>query len=206
VRFLGFVSSDAIVARLQALQAARAAARSSTPAPASAPASTGTRDPRSYFTDTELLTQDGRPVRFYSDVLKDRAVVVNVMFTSCKDACPLITRQLVQVREELADLFGNRVFFVSITSDPVRDTPAAMKAFAREQSAASAGWTFLTGTKENVYEVLGRLGARPQDVEDHVTVLYLLDVDNKRMRRMLPNQPPAAIAEAVRDIASPAKR
>ena len=200
VRFLGFVSSDVILARLEALQAARTAASSATSA------STGTRDPKAYFTDTQLVTQDGRTVRFYSDVLKDRVVVVNVMFTSCKDACPLITRQLVQVRDELADLYGSRVFFVSITSDPLRDTPAAMKAFAREQNADSTGWTFLTGTRENVYGVLGRLGARPEDAEDHITVLYILDVDNKHMRRMLPNQPPAAIAEAVRLIATPAKQ
>ena len=180
--------------------------RSDSRAAAAESASTGTRDPRAYFTDAELLTQDGRTVRFYSDVLKDRVAVVNVMFTSCTDACPLITRQLLQVRDELADLFGSRVFFVSITSDPLRDTPAALKKFAQEQNADSAGWTFLTGTKANVYGVLERLGARPEDVEDHITVLYILDVDNKRMRRMLPNNPPEATAEAVRLIANAGKR
>jgi protein SCO1/2 len=205
VRFFGFPSSEQIVTRLDALQAAREGARAQ-PAQPDSRASTGTRDPRAYFSDTELVTQDGRKVRFYSDVLKDRAVVVNVMFTSCNDACPLITRQLVQVQSELKDLFGSRVFFVSITSDPARDTPAAMKKFAQEQNADRPGWIFLTGTHANVYGVLERLGARPADVEDHITVLYVLDVDNKRMRRILPNLPPETIAEAVRLITTAEKR
>lgn len=168
--------------------------------------SAGTRDPRSYFTDTELVTQDGRKVRFYSDVLKDRVVVINVMYASCKDACPLVTRQLVEVHEQLGKLFGSKVFFVSITSDPERDTPAALKRFAKKQSADTAGWTFLTGTKRNVYGVLKRLGALPANVEDHITVLYILDVDNKRMRRILPSVSPGVIAEAVRLIATGGKR
>lgn len=176
---------------------------SAAPAPR---ASTGTRDPRAYFTDTELVTQDGRKVRFYSDVLKDRVAVVNVIYTNCKDACPLITRQLVQVRDELSDLFGRKVFFVSITSDPHRDTPAAMKRFARKHNADVAGWTFLTGSEESVRRILKRLGALPADIEDHITALYILDVDNKRMRRMLPNLPPRAIAEAARIIAGAEKR
>jgi len=193
---LPFIAATGLLAVVAVLSGSDSQAAVAQPEP------TGTRDPKAYFTDTRLLTQDGRTVRFYSDVLKGRVVVVNVMFTSCKDACPLITRQMVEVRDELAGLFGTRVFFVSITSDPLRDTPVAMKKFAKDQSADSGGWTFLTGTRENVYSVLGRLGARPEDVEDHITVLYILDVDNKRMRRMLPNQPPAAIAEAVRVIAT----
>ncbi len=204
-RFLGFPAAEQIVSRLDALESARASARAAERA--SVPhASAGARDPAAYFTETELLTQDNRKVRFYSDMLKGRIVVVNVMFASCKDACPLITRQLVDARSELEGLFGTRVFFVSITSDPEHDTPAALKRFAREQHAEAAGWTFLTGAHDDVYAVLGRLGARPAQADDHITVLYILDVDNKRMRRVLPNIAPAAIAEAVRDIANAAQR
>ncbi|MBE0625322.1 MAG: SCO family protein [Burkholderiales bacterium] len=166
----------------------------------------GTRDPRAYFTDTQLVNQDGRKVRFYTDMLKDRVVVVNVMYANCKEACPLITRQLTEVKDELGELFGKTVFFVSITSDPVRDTPPALKRFAQEQHADAAGWSFLTGSKENVDGILQRLGALSENVEEHATVLYILDVDNKRMRRMLPNLPPKAIAEAARIIATADKR
>ncbi|HEY6612371.1 MAG TPA: SCO family protein, partial [Pseudomonas sp.] len=68
---------------------------------AQAVAGGGTLDARSYFTDTELLNQDGETVRFYSDVLAGRVVLLNVIFTSCEDACPLITRKLTEVRKAL---------------------------------------------------------------------------------------------------------
>lgn len=174
-------------------------------APAStSTATTGTRDPRAYFTDTEFLTQDGRTIRFYSEMLKDRVVVVNMMYTSCTEACPLITKQLNEVRKDLGELFGRKVFFVSISSDPERDTPRAIKEFARAQGADVPGWTFLTGNKRDVDAVLKRFGALSENVESHATTLYILDVDRKRMRKMMPNLPAKAIAEAARIIAAPA--
>jgi len=68
----------------------------------SAPMAKPKRDPQAYFTDSELVTQDGKRVRFYSDVLKGRTVVINTIYTDCKDACPVITAQLLQVRAKLA--------------------------------------------------------------------------------------------------------
>jgi len=170
-----------------------------------APSAGGTRDPRAYFTDTVLLTQDGRKVRFYSDMLKDRVAVVNVMFATCHDACPIITQQMARLRDELGEAFGKRVFFVSITSDPERDTPQMLKKFAREQHVDSPAWSFLTGGQADVYGVLARLGAKPTDVTDHITVLYVLDVDNKRMRRVLPNAATTEVAQIVREVASGGK-
>ena len=174
--------------------------------PAGGPLATaGTRDPRVYFTDADLTNQDGRKVRFYSDALKGRTVVLNVTYTNCTEACPLITRQMLQVRDELGSAFGKQVFFVSITSDPARDTPQALKTFAQKQSADVAGWSFLTGRKNDVDLILKRLGAFSENAEEHATVLYIMDVDAKRMRRMLPNLPPKAIAEAARLIATSGK-
>jgi protein SCO1/2 len=169
------------------------------------PASGGTRNPREYFGESELVTQDGRKVHFYSDMLKDRVTVVNVIYTNCKDACPLITARLNEVRRELGELFGSRVFFVSISSDPERDTPQALKKFAQAQNADAAGWTFLTGTRPDIDRVLGKLGQAAQSAEDHSTLLLVMDVDAKRMRKVLPHVPPQLIAEHVRQIASAEK-
>lgn len=179
-----------------------AAASAVRPAGATGP---GTRDPRVYFTDAGLTNQDGRKLQFYSDVLKGKTVVLNVTYTNCTEACPLITQQMVQVRNELGDAFGKQVFFVTLTSDPVRDTPQALKTFAQKQGADLAGWSFLTGRKDDVDVILKRLGVFSENVEEHATVLYIMDVDSKRMRRMLPNLPPKAIAEAARIIAAGAK-
>lgn len=169
------------------------------------PARGGTRNPREYFGESELVTQDGRKVHFYSDMLKDRVTVVNVIYTNCKDACPLITARLNEVRRELGELFGSRVFFVSISSDPERDTPQALKKFAQAQHADAAGWTFLTGSRPNIDRVLGKLGQAAQSAEDHSTLLLILDVDAKRMRKVLPHVPAQLIAEHVRQIASAGK-
>lgn len=161
----------------------------------------GTRDARTYFTDTELLTQDGRKVRFYSDVLQDKVVLINVIYTSCKDACPLITRQLTEVRAKLGERFGKDVFFISLTSDPERDTPAALLKFAAKNDAAQAGWTFLTGSKDNVQRVLAKLGQLSQNVEEHSTLLIAGNVGAKRWSKIRPDAPVAAIAERLQLLA-----
>src|SRR5215216_5575885 len=67
---------------------------------------------RDYFTDTALKTRTDRTVKFYSDALKGKVVLINCGFTQCGDACPLITAKLVQAKNELGDAFGQEVRFV----------------------------------------------------------------------------------------------
>lgn len=154
----------------------------------------GTLDARSYFTDTELLNQDGETVRFYSDVLAGRVVLLNVIFTSCEDACPLITRKLTEVRKALGEQAG-RVHFISLSSDPQNDSPQALKAYARKHGADDPNWIFLTGDKDKVDLVLGRLGQLSRSPEEHSTLLIAGDVANKRWSKIRPDAPPAAIAQ-----------
>ncbi|MEQ1806064.1 MAG: SCO family protein [Burkholderiaceae bacterium] len=161
-----------------------------TPTPLSKPK----RDPQAYFTDRELLTQDGARVRFYSDVLKGRLVVLNTIFTNCEDACPLITTQMNAVRAKLGPAFGRDVHFVTITSDPQRDTPQALKKWAGRRSADVPGWTFLTGKKSDVEHILQKLGQWSQNIESHSTQLVAWNFVTDRGRKMLPNLPPETIA------------
>lgn len=188
----------AVVACSTPLQAHTGHAVPRTEAPA---ASEGTRDARTYFTDTELLNQDGRRVRFYSDVLQDRVVLINVVFTSCDDACPLITRKLNEVRAKLGERFGKEVHFVSISVDPERDSPQALKKFAAAQGADAEGWTFLTGAKADVDRVLARLGQLTAAVEDHSTLLIAGNVAAKRWSKIRPDAPVPAIAERLQVLA-----
>ncbi|MDH4290080.1 MAG: SCO family protein [Aquincola sp.] len=163
--------------------------------PAAAP---GTRDARAYFTDLELVTHDGRKVRFYSDMLEGRTVLINVIYTTCKDACPLITQKLNEVRALIGEQFGRDVWFVSLTSDPERDSPAALRSFAQKQSADLAGWTFLTGNPKHVEQILRKLGQYSQDAEDHSTLLIAGNVAAKRWAKIRPDAPPVAIAERLK--------
>lgn len=162
---------------------------------------TRTHDARAYFTDTDLLTQDGRHVHFYSDLLAGRVVLLNVVYTNCKDACPLITRKLKEVRETLGEELAGKVDFISISSDPERDTPQSMKAFAEKNEVVDPNWTFLTGDKHKVDLVLARLGQLGQTVEGHSTLLIAGDVAAKRWNKIRPDAPPAAIAERLKLLA-----
>jgi len=125
-----------------------------------------------YFTDVELTNQDGKKVRFYSDVLKGKTVVVNAFFTTCTSVCPPMNRNMEKIQEALGDRVGRDVFLVSITVDPENDTPARIKEYAKKFHAG-AGWTFLTGKKENLDWALYKLGQYVEKKDDHTTVFII---------------------------------
>jgi protein SCO1 len=154
---------------------------------------------RSYFTDSVLQAQDGRPLRFFSDVLKDRVVLVNFVFTECGDSCPLITHKLLQTRQALGAQAG-AVRFVSITIDPEHETPQTMAAFARKHGAVDPQWLWLSGTKANIELVTKRLGAYTDTREDHFTGLIVGNLRTDRWVKIRPDAPPAAIAEQLRRV------
>jgi cytochrome oxidase Cu insertion factor (SCO1/SenC/PrrC family) len=173
----------------------------------SAPPPAGQADASAYFSELELLTQAGRKVRFHADMLAGRTVLINVIYTSCKDACPLLTQQLVQVRQALPPgLFGQQVFFVSLSSDPLTDTPQALEKFARQQGADTPGWSFLTGRKENVEHILKKLGQYSETVEGHSTLFIAGNVPARRWSKIRPDTPPALIAERLVDLAGASPR
>ena len=175
---------------------------STAPAAPPPPAGSGTHDALSYFTDSELLDQNGRRVRFYSDVLKDRVVLLNVIFTHCNDACPLITRKLREVREALGE-GAKAVTFISITTDPTNDSPDVLKRFAQEQGVDGPNWLFLTGAQADIDRVLGRLGHILPSPEQHSTQLIAGDVAGKRWSKIRPDAPPAAIAQRLQLMTQP---
>src|ERR1044071_2573102 len=125
-----------------------------------------------YFTDVELTNQDGKKVRFYSDVLKGKTVVVNAFFTTCTSVCPPMNRNMEKIQEALGDRVGRDVFLVSITVDPETDTPARLKEYSKKFHAGS-GWTFLTGKKENLDWALYKLGQYVEKKDDHTTVFII---------------------------------
>lgn len=113
-----------------------------------------------YFPNVVLTDQNGRQVRFYDDMIRGRIVAINFIFTTCTDVCPLDTAQMRRVQEILGDRVGRDIHFYSISIDPARDTPAAMRRFMRTYDVGP-GWTFLTGSQEDVNLLQRRLGARP---------------------------------------------
>ena len=158
---------------------------------------------RNYFTDLALVTQEGKQVRFYTDVLKDNVVLINTIYTNCQDACPLLTQKLTAVVDRLqGDLFGKEVFFVSISTDPDRDSPAVLAEFAKQQKADHPGWLFLTGEKQNVHTILRKLGQFAPQPEAHSTLLIAGNVATRHWTKIQPTEPPVAIAMKLEELAA----
>lgn len=155
---------------------------------------------REYFTDTVLEASDGRKLRFYSDVLREQVVLVNFVYTTCADACPLITSNLAKAKAELGEAFGRDVRFVSVSIDPERDTPAALAGFAAKFGADHPQWLFLTGRKADIEVVTRRLGAFSPDPKEHFTGMYIGNLRTDRWRKVRPDTPPAVIVATIRDM------
>jgi len=116
-----------------------------------------------YFPNVPLTTHEGKEVRFFDDVIKDKVVAINFIYTHCPDTCPLETAQLVRVQNIMGDRMGKDVFFYSISIDPERDTPEVLREY-RERFGAK--WTFLTGKKEDIIQLRQKLGLYIPEIQD----------------------------------------
>ena len=103
-----------------------------------------------------LTNQDGK--RLALKDLRGKAVAITFIFASCTDTCPLLTAKMAGIENRLGPAFGPRAFFLSITVDPERDTPAVLKRYAEAYRANTAGWAFLTGSPAEIREVARRYG------------------------------------------------
>jgi protein SCO1/2 len=128
-----------------------------------------------YFPNVELTDQYGHKLHFYDDLLKGKTVAIEQFYTHCIDICPLETARLAQVQKMLGDRVGKDIFFYSISIDPKRDTPEAMKEYA-DTYHAGPGWLFLTGKKEDIALINKKLGFQdpvPGDRDGHSPHLLL---------------------------------
>jgi protein SCO1/2 len=153
---------------------------------------------RDYFSNVELVDQNGRSLKFYDEVLKDNIVVISFIFTKCQSACPLMTRNLTMIRDMLREDERRAIQFVSISIDPLRDTPAAMKEFAQKHEADNGGWLWLTGQPDDVNFVTQRLGSYTDDPEAHTTTLLAANVPNAHWTKIEPNVPPNGVVARLR--------
>jgi protein SCO1/2 len=106
--------------------------------------------------DFTLTAHDGRRLGLRD--LRGKVVAVTFIYATCTDTCPLLTAKMAQLQERLGRDFGARVFFVSVTVDPERDTPEVLRHYAEAHGAKAAGWAFVTGTPAEIREVGRRYG------------------------------------------------
>ena len=138
-------------------------------------------------------------MRYYSDVLRGKTVVISFMFTTCVDACPLINATLQRVQERLTDRIGEDIFIVSITVDPSNDTVAELAEY-RKKFKARDGWLFMTGAVANIDVVSQKMG-QVFERDAHLTALLVGNTNTARWRKIPPSLSDAVIAAQILDIA-----
>jgi len=121
---------------------------------------------KEYVPNVPVVTQDGKTLNFYDDLIKDKIVVLSFIYASCKDICPLATARLGEAQDKLGDRLGRDIFFYSISIEPERDTPQRLKQYA-DAFHAGPGWLFLTGLPEDIQEIRYKFGDRRPDLGDH---------------------------------------
>lgn len=126
-----------------------------------------------FLPDLTLIDQDGRKVQFYSDLIKDKIVLISFFYTRCAYTCPTQGRVFSELQIELGDRLGNEVSLISVTMDPETDTPERLKTWAAQQGLKE-GWTLVTGHKDEMTKLVGHLTGNPLGrVEMHSPFIYI---------------------------------
>ncbi|HEY0142191.1 MAG TPA: SCO family protein [Thermoanaerobaculia bacterium] len=112
--------------------------------------------------DLEVTTHEGKKVRFYSDLVKDKVVAVNFVFTNCSTICPASGALFASLQKQ-----HERVHFISISIDPTVDTPKKLAAWS-QQFRKNASWTLVTGSQANIDRIVKAFGASTARPQDHV--------------------------------------
>src|SRR3954471_22880311 len=150
--------------------------------------------------DVRLVDQDGRPVRFYTDLVKDRVVAMNFVFTTCTTICPPMGANFAKLQKLLA---GRDVRLISVSIDPANDTPERLQAWSRK-FGRGPGWTLVTGDREEVDRLLKALGVYTAAISDHSPLVLLGDDVRHRWTRAYGLAPPNQLASLIAQISPPA--
>ncbi len=126
-----------------------------------------------FLPDLALVDQDGQQVRFYSDLIKGRNVLISFFYTTCSSTCLRQGKALSDLQNELGDRLGKDIFLISVTMDPERDTPQRLKTWS-EQYGRKKGWTLVTGKPAEMEKLVGHLTGNPLGrLETHTPFIYL---------------------------------
>jgi protein SCO1/2 len=148
--------------------------------------------------DVPVVDQSGNAKRFYSELVKDRIVAMNFIFTSCTTICPTLGANFAKVQSLLGES-GRDVSLISISIDPVNDTPARLAAWST-RLGGKPGWTLVTGEGTDIDSLLKSIGAFTPDKNDHGPLVVLGDDRTGRWQRMNAFAAPAKIAEALQTL------
>ena len=155
---------------------------------------------RRFFTDLKVMTHEGKELRFYSDILKNKLVVISFFYTNCPTAQPpLVT--FFKLQKKLGDRLGREILLLTLSVDPEKDTPAVVWEYAKKYNPQK-GWLFLTGNEKNMEIINRRLGNTLRLPEGHQRLFLLGNLRTGNWMRMLESAPVIALTEGLRNLAS----
>jgi len=155
---------------------------------------------RQYFSDLKVLTHEGQEARFYTDLLKNKIVVISFFYTNCPTAqMSLVT--LFKLQKMLEDQLETDIRLLSISVDPEKDTLKAVQEYTHKYNPKK-GWMFLTGKKENLNTINLKLGNRSLNPESHLQVFLLGNLKTGKWMRIPESAQAAALIEGIRNLQS----
>lgn len=151
--------------------------------------------------DVVVFDQNSKQLNFYSDLVKGKTVAINFIFTTCTAICPPLTATFRRVQQELGEHDPN-VQLISISVDPVTDTPQRLHDFAAKFKAGP-GWTFVTGDRANIDSLLKALGAASPNKTDHPPTILIANEPTGYRTRVYGLSPPATVVKLIREARVP---
>lgn len=152
--------------------------------------------------DVPVLDHEGKALHFYTDLVKDKVVAVNFLFTNCTTICPPLGITFAKLRKLLGERAGSEIHLISVSVDPVNDTPARLKAWA-SKFGLGPGWSLITGKPDDMTALLKALGAYTSNPNDHPPLVLIGTRD--RWTRAYGLAPPAKLAALIDEVATAAE-
>jgi len=147
---------------------------------------------RRFFTDLKVITHEGEELRFYSDILKDKLVVISFFYTHCPTAQPpLVT--FFGLQKKLGERLGRDTMLLTISVDPENDTPEVIKEYSRKFNPQK-GWLFLTGEEKNMDVINRRLGNTLRLPEGHLRQFLLGNLKTGHWMKLVESASDMALA------------
>lgn len=150
--------------------------------------------------DVAVLDQDGRNHNFYADLIKDKVVIINFVFTTCRAICTLSGANFSKLQTLLGERLGHDVFLISISTDPETDSPEKLKTWSK-RFKAKAGWILITGQPKEIDGLLRVLKGDGLDKGYHVPSLFMVNDAKKTHRRAYGLEEPVQIIKMVDELA-----
>ena len=142
------------------------------------------------------MDQHGKKVHFYSDLVKGKVVAINAIFTTCTTICPLMGANFYKLSKVLGD--DTKVNLISISIDPIVDTPERLKQWSSGFGKVVPEWTLLTGPKADIDGLLKALQIFTPEKQDHAPVVLIGRDGAGDWARASALLPPSRLADLIR--------